>query len=305
MFLPTAAAEHLAAVRAGLQAGGADGLSAGRAHAQTTQAGGLLASVTQTDTLLAIIVSAVFTIPQVLDVAGVAAVKAGLAVPVLDGNIRALGIVGLQDRSYDQHCIAEAPGLQRPAEGFGRFAETEQPVADVRVSDGRIRARRVRVQGLDTQRRTAPGCRQSVEVKMNAEGTEVLPLERDGLGDDEQLLGGVRKIDRRELFGDLIQFGEEFAEGRWGDFPASCQLAGQLRGAVRQIPKQLMEVIGRPAPGLGPAVLRGLPAETVATLDFPEIGGNVVRRILQIGSLFLAEPKKLVSNRLGETQAVP
>ena len=138
VFVEAGFAESSAAVGAFAEAGGTEGFVAGHAATEAIVADHVIAAVAAG--------AAVFAEVSLADVAPVERVAAGtvatlvarLAVPVIQGDIGALGVVGRQHGPHEEQGVADPTLRQSSVNRSDGLAETGTLVADVWVRNAAV-----------------------------------------------------------------------------------------------------------------------------------------------------------------------
>jgi len=103
----------------------------------------------------------------------VATLVARFAIPVIEGDIRARGVIGRQYGSHEKQGVADSTISQGGMDRSDRLAETGILVIDVRVCDTAIGTGWMRIKCDDLEYLTMLGFGQSVQLELNLELAQI------------------------------------------------------------------------------------------------------------------------------------
>jgi len=209
----TQAAQLAAAVRTDGHTGRAGRLLTNWAGPKATEARGFVASMAVSGTLAAVVVPADLAPADLVGRHHAPALVAGGAVPVVQRDVRRLGVVGHEDRPDEREHVAHAAGVEGRAYGRARVARTQPLLADVRVGDRGVAGGWVRIEGHDPVR-DATQVGQALDLQVDLERAEVDTFQFDRLGDDTELAHAPVVMERAELVLGLLELGVDLPKRR-------------------------------------------------------------------------------------------
>lgn len=127
---------------------------------------------------------AIAAVVRTLVIHHVAALVARRTVPVRQWDIRAVGVVRVEDTADHLEEIEQPAFFEGRFDGNDTVSFAQYLVADVRVSDGVVRCRRMGLQGHDIVCRPGIHLMQPAQVQGNTERPQVHVFQDDGFRDN-------------------------------------------------------------------------------------------------------------------------
>jgi hypothetical protein len=168
-----------AAFRALLDAIGTDCFFTNLASRGASDADGFIAASTAGGAFFAKIVVAVVAVVAVFPVHYVPAFIAGITLPFIQRNVRAVRAIGIQDSFHQHEEIAQPALFQGCLYGGRTLALAEHVVAHVRMGHVFVRRRRIRVKGYAVVGIAFVKLGQPFQLKQTLERTKIKAIQRN------------------------------------------------------------------------------------------------------------------------------